>query len=173
MSFCVPAPKSGKRPGFFRLLALLQDNPLEAWAAEHFERPIARDRLPFMSAVVVNDPAAIQRILLENAANYRKDDLLLRILSPALSNGLLTVDGEQWRRQRRAVAPMFARRAITSYARPMKEAADGLVRRWLKHPDGSIIDVATEATGATLDVLQRTISDLVVDGAQDGPRFPP
>jgi cytochrome P450 len=136
---------------------MLHDNPLQAWTAEHFERPIVRDRLPFMSAVVVNDPAAIQRVLLDNAGNYRKDDLLLRILSPALSNGLLTVDGEQWRRQRRAVAPMFARKAIGSYVRPMKDAADALVCRWLAHPEGSTIDVAQEATDATLNVLQRTI----------------
>jgi cytochrome P450 len=136
MSFSVPAPKSGKRPGLLRLLAILHDNPLGAWTAEHFERPIVRDRLPFMSAIVVSDPTAVQRVLLENAANYRKDDLLLRILSPALSNGLLTVDGEQWRRQRRAVAPMFSRRAIDTYAGPMKDVADALVRRWLGHPDG-------------------------------------
>jgi len=136
---------------------MLQDNPLGAWTAEHFERPILRDRLPFISAVVINDPAAIQHVLLENAGNYRKDDLLLRILSPALSNGLLTVDGEQWRRQRRAVAPMFTRRAITNYAQPTKRAADAMVQRWLDRPDESALDVASEATGATLDVLQRTI----------------
>jgi hypothetical protein len=51
---------------------MLQDNPLQAWTAEHFERPIVRDRLPFISAAVVNDPAAIQRVLLENAGNYRR-----------------------------------------------------------------------------------------------------
>lgn len=157
MSFCVPAPKPGKRPGLFRLIAMLQDNPLRAWTAEHFERPVVHDRLPFMSAVVINEPAAIQRVLLENAGNYRKDDLLLRILSPALSNGLLTVDGEQWRRQRRAVAPMFTRRAITNYAQPTKHVADALVQRWLSYREGTVLDVASEATGATLDVLQRTI----------------
>lgn len=118
---------------------------------------MVRDHLPFMSAVVVNDPPAIQRVLLENADNYRKDDLLLRILSPALSNGLLTVDGEQWRRQRRAVAPMFTRRAITNYAQPIKRVTDALVQRWLGRPDGDVIDVASEATGATLDVLQHTV----------------
>lgn len=157
MTLCIPAPKPGKRPGLLRLIAILQDNPLEAWTAEHFERPMVRDRIPFMSAVVVNDPAAIQHVLLENVDNYRKDDFLLRILSPALSNGLLTVDDEQWRRQRRAVAPMFTRRAITNYAQPTKHVADALVQRWLDCPDGSVLDVATEATGATLDVLQRTI----------------
>ena len=141
----------------FRLIAILQDNPLDAWTAEHFERPVVRDSLPFMSAVVVSDPGAIQHILLENAGNYRKDEFLLRILSPALSNGLLTADGEQWRRQRRAVAPMFSHRAIGTYARPMKDVANSLVQRWLAYPDGSIVDVAQEATNATLEVLQRTI----------------
>ncbi|HLY04502.1 MAG TPA: cytochrome P450 [Rhizomicrobium sp.] len=153
----MPAPRPGKRPGLFRLIAMLQDNPLGAWTAEHFERPVVRDGLPFISAVVISDPAAIQHVLLENTGNYRKDDLLLRILSPALSHGLLTVDGEQWRRQRRAVAPMFTRRAITNYAEPTKRVADALVQRWLDRPDGSVLDVASEATGATLEVLQRTI----------------
>ena len=157
MSFCVPAPPPGPRPGLFRLLALLRDNPLQAWTADHFERLFVRDRLPFMSAVIVSDPTAIQRVLLENAGNYRKDDLLLRILSPALSNGLLTVDGEQWRKQRRSVAPMFTRRAITGFVQQMQDVADSLVRRWTAHPDGQTIDVAEEITGATLDVLQRTI----------------
>lgn len=157
MSVCTAAAKPGKRPGLFRLIAILQDNPLNAWSATHFEQPIVRDGLPFMRAIVVSDPSAIQRVLLDNAANYRKDDLLQRILSPALSNGLLTVDGEQWRRQRRAVAPMFARRAITNYARPMKAVADELVNRWRALADGSVVDAAQEATGATLEVLQRTI----------------
>ena len=157
MSFSVPAPKPGSRPGLLRLLSLLQDNPLEAWTAEHFEQPVVRDRLPFISAIVVSDPPAIQRVLLENAGNYCKDKMLLRILSPALSNGLLTVDGEQWRKQRRAVAPMFARKVITDNARPMKDAADALLHRWHRLPDGACIDIAREATETTLDVLQRTI----------------
>lgn len=92
----VPKPETS-RPRILRLLAILTDNPLEAWTAEHFEKPLVHDRLPFMPAVVVSDPLAVQRILLDNAQNYRKDKLLHRILSPTLSDGLLLVDGEQWR----------------------------------------------------------------------------
>jgi cytochrome P450 len=158
MTFRAPLPKPAtSRPGFLRLLAILTDNPLEAWTAEHFEKPLVHERLPFMPAVVVSDPSAVQRILLDNAQNYRKDRLLHRILSPTLTNGLLLVDGEQWRKQRRAVAPMFARKSVASYAPAMKDAADAVVGRWLRNPDQSIVDVAQEATDATLDVLQRTI----------------
>jgi cytochrome P450 len=118
------------------------DNPLEAWTAEHFEKPLVRDGLPFKPVVVVSDPSAVQRILLDNARNYRKDKLLHRILLPTLSDGLLLVDGEQWQKQRRAVEPMFARKSVSSYAPAMKDAADAVVDRWLRHSDQSIVDVA-------------------------------
>ena len=158
VQFRPPAPTPKDEPlSLLALLSVLRDNPLKAWSAAHFEEPIVRGGLPFMPAVVVSDPDAIQHVLLDNAANYRKDDLLLRILSGALSNGLLTVEGQQWRRQRRAVAPLFARKTIFSFAPAVSAAADALVARWSSFPDGSVIDVADEITRATLDVLQRTI----------------
>jgi hypothetical protein len=46
---------------------------------------------------LVNDPAAIRRVLMDNTQNYHKDWLQRRVLSAGLSNGLLTADGHQWR----------------------------------------------------------------------------
>jgi cytochrome P450 len=156
--FRPPAPTPKDAPlGLFGLLSVLRDNPLKAWSSVHFEEPVVRSGLPFMPAVVVNDPEAIQHVLLDNVANYRKDDLLLRILSGALSNGLLTVEGTQWRRQRRAVAPLFARKTVLGFAPAVAEAADALVARWSALADGGVLDVADEITRAALDVLRRTI----------------
>jgi cytochrome P450 len=158
MLFRPPAPEPGEAPlGLFSLLSVLRNNPLEAWTKAHFEQPLVRGGLPFMPAVVVSEPNAIQHIMLDNAANYRKDELLLRILSPGLGNGLLTVEGEQWRRQRHAVAPMFARKAIHGFAPQMIAAAEALVERWSQLPQGSVVDVAEEVTRVTLDILQSTI----------------
>ena len=39
----------------------------------------------------------------------------------------------------------------------MVEAAERLVRRWQRRPDGRVVDVALEMTRVTLDVLERTI----------------
>lgn len=153
-----PAPRPRETtPGLVTLLSLLVRNPLHAWTREHFEALVARGGLPFVSAIVVSDPDAIQHVLVENAENYRKDDLLQRILSPGLSNGLLTVEGEQWRKQRRAVASLFSRRAIFQFAPAMAEAADALAARWSRLPDGTVVDVAAEMTRVTLNVLERTI----------------
>ena len=157
-AFRPPAPAPRKRPlDLLSLLGVLRDNPLEVWTEAHFEQPVVHGGLPFLSAVVLSAPDAIQHVLLENAANYRKDDLLLRILGAGLSDGLLTVEGDKWRRQRKAVASIFARRTIHEFAPAMQCAIDDLSVRWSQLPDDGIVDVAQEMTLLTLDVLQRTV----------------
>jgi cytochrome P450 len=79
------------------------------------------------------------------------------MMSAALSNGLLMAEGEQWRTQRRALAPMFARRAVISFAPAMAQAAAGWVERWQRLKDGALCDIAADVTLLTLDVLERTI----------------
>jgi hypothetical protein len=54
--------------------------------------------------LLVHEPHAIRHILLDNAANYRKDRLQRRVLSAGLNEGLLSAEGEQWRLQRRVLA---------------------------------------------------------------------
>jgi cytochrome P450 len=145
-------------------LGVLKDNPLEAWTEAHFNEPFVRGGLPFMPAVVVSDPDAIRHVLLDNVRNYRKDDLLLRILSSGLRNGLLTVEGDRWRRQRHAVAPMFTRKTILGFAPAMKDAIDGFVARWRCLPENAVVDVAQELPLLTLDVLERTVFSDGIEG---------
>jgi len=151
-----PLPRA-KALGPIALLGVLRKNPLETWTQAHFEQPIVTTNLAIGQVAVVSEPNAVRRVLLENAGNYRKDTLQRRMMSAALSNGILMAEGEQWRVQRRTLAPMFARRAIMSFAPAMAQAADALVERWRRRRDGTVIDVATEVTLLTLDVLERTI----------------
>lgn len=77
-----PAPRPhAKRLGLLKLLSTLKRNPLECWSAEFFREPIAQVSLPFADAFLVHDPAAIKRVLMDNAGNYRKDPIQRRILS--------------------------------------------------------------------------------------------
>src|SRR5580704_2145812 len=111
--FVPPYPRRPARPrGSLSTLLALQRNPIELWCEADFERPVSVGRTIFGLRGAAHDPAAVRRIFLDNAVNYRKDDLQLRILRPGLGNGLLTAEGEDWRFQRRALAPLFSPRQI-------------------------------------------------------------
>lgn len=156
-SYRPPAPTPQLRPlGAFRLISTLRRNPLECWAKDHFEKPIVVGGLPIGHVVLVNEPHAIRHVLLENACNYRKDSLQRRVLSAGLGDGLLSAEGEQWRAQRRILAPVFARKTIMDFAPAMMDAANALVERW-RRQDEPTFDVAAEMSRVTLDVLERTI----------------
>jgi cytochrome P450 len=108
-------------------------------------------------AAVVSDPGAIRRVLSENAANYRKDGLQRRVLSPGLGDGLLTVEGEAWKVQRRTLAPMFTPKTVTGFASMMVDAGEALAARWKRQREGRVLDIQIEMGRLTMDVLGRTI----------------
>jgi cytochrome P450 len=168
-AYCPPAPKPQPRPlKPLALIRTLKRNPLECWAAQHFEQPVVAGGLPVGHALLVHEPNAIRRVLLDNAANYRKDRLQRRVLSAGLNEGLLSAEGEQWRLQRRVIAPMFARKTVMDFTPAMMGAAAALIKRWSCLGDRATIDVAAEMARVTLDVVERTIfSDGFGSDAED------
>ena len=58
--------------------------------------------------------------------------------------------------QRRALAPLFARRSVMSFTGAVTASADALIAR-LRRREGDVVDLAAEVTRLTLDVLERTI----------------
>ena len=72
------------------LLCVLAKIPLDAWTEAYFEQAVVASELSIGRAVVVSDPAAIRRVLLENCDNSEKD-------SASLIGGLSTVEDHNWR----------------------------------------------------------------------------
>src|SRR5450631_4148153 len=164
-----PAPiPPVSRLGFLKLLSTLKRNPLECWSADFFREPIVRVKLPFADALLVHDPVAIKHVLVDNAANYRKDPIQRRILATGLADGLLSVEGEErWGVQRRTLAPLFARRTVASLTDAMLSAADLLSERWRRLMPYGALDVAAELTLLTLNVLALTIFSDGIGGDLD------
>src|ERR1700730_10507556 len=153
-----PSPRPLAAPlGPFATLRVLRRHTHEPWTKAHFEWPILMGPTILGTIAVVNDPAALRRVLVDNAANYRKDALQKRVLGPGMSEGLLEAEGEDWRVQRRTLAPLFTPKTVISFARATAAAAEDLVARWLRLREGRIIDIQPEMARATLDVLGRTV----------------
>jgi cytochrome P450 len=158
VAFRPPAPRPRTKPlGSLGMVYQLWRNPLDIWTNAHFDRPVLIGRTIMGMRAVVSDPAAVRRVFLDNAANYRKDALQLRVLRPGLGAGLLTVDGEGWRVQRRALAPLFSPRQVADFAPAMHRVARALAERVGAGRDGRPIDVSEEMGRTALEVLEQTL----------------
>jgi cytochrome P450 len=151
-----PIPRRGRMPvlEFFRTL---HDNMIATYAEEAYERDIVERKMFGRRRFLVNDPAAIKHVLIDNAANYQKTEITRRILEPGLGKGLITSEGETWRRHRRTMSPAFDHRSIASYAPIMTGAAQELLADWSGLGAGAGIDVAPAMMEVTLNIISRTM----------------
>ncbi|MFB7122065.1 cytochrome P450 [Kitasatospora sp. NPDC056273] len=106
-----------------------------------------------------NHPEHAKHVLADNAANYHKGIGLVQARR-ALGNGLLTSEGELWRKQRRQIQPAFQHKRIARQAGVVAEEAVKLVGRLRAHEGGGPVDVVHEVTALTLGVLGRTLLDV-------------
>src|SRR5256714_11975035 len=144
-----PEPRTGVL-GPLALYRALRTNSITAWRAEAYDEPYIADRNMLGGYVLLNDPDLIRRVLIDNAANYPKDDLQLEKLTPAVGRGLLTAEPESWRLQRRTVAPLFQPQAVAAYLMPMAASVDAMLARWAGHMrSGAAIDIARQMTALT------------------------
>lgn len=98
-------------------------------------------------------PDSVQRVLLDNAANYEKPKLVKRILQPTIGRGLLSSDGELWRAQRKIVAASFAPPAVDALVPVFADVAARAAESW---PAGQR-DMAASATAATMQVISMAL----------------
>ena len=150
-------PRSGRPRSALSTILALRRNPIEIWGEADFVRPFSIGRSILGLRGAAHEPAAVRHVFLDNAANYRKDALQLRVLSPGLGNGLLTADGDAWRLQRRSLAPLFSPRHIAEFALPMQKVAAATVERLRHRRDGAVTDVGDLMSRLTLEVLEQTL----------------
>jgi cytochrome P450 len=115
-------------------------------------------------------PEGAKHVLQDNQANYRKA-FTYEALKMALGRGLLTAEGEHWKRHRRLVQPSFARRQIGGFADLMIESAEATGDRWKTAADsGQTLDIGAEMTRLTLGVVSRSLfsTDLSEEAASVG-----
>jgi cytochrome P450 len=151
-----PVPRS-RRLSFFQFVRALRESAIESFAQEAYERDILQRKMFGRNLFVVNDPAAIKHVLIDNAANYKKTEITRRILEPGLGKGLITSEGETWRAHRRAMSPSFDIRSTAAYTPVMTAAAEELLAEWDKVPADTTVDVATAMMEVTLNIISRTM----------------
>jgi cytochrome P450 len=106
---------------------------------------------------VIHHPDDVKRVLVSNHRNYTKGVGLdrVRIL---LGKGIMTSEGDLWRRQRYMMQPYFHRRVITEFARMLDEANEALIGRWDGlASQGQRVNITDEMSELTLQIVLRSI----------------
>jgi cytochrome P450 len=117
------------------------------WSERAFSLPYMRRKVFRYNVHIPLEPDAIQRVLLDNAANYQKPDIVKKLLKATIGRGLLSSDGALWRDQRKIVAANFAPAAIDALVPVFAGAAGAAALR------SGVRDMAAAATGTTMRII--------------------
>jgi len=106
---------------------------------------------------VINHPDDVKRVLVANHRNYTKGIGLDRV-KILLGMGLMTSEGELWKRQRYMMQPFFHRRVITEFACLLAEANERLIERWDGFARrGEAVNLTEEMSELTLGIVLAAI----------------
>jgi cytochrome P450 len=103
--------------------------------------------------LLLSRPDLIEQVLVAQAGKFVKH-FGLRLYKPLLGEGLVTSEGDFWRRQRKLSAPAFVGARIAGYAPAMVRATSAEIEKWR---DGQIRDVHEDLMRITLDIACKTL----------------
>lgn len=98
---------------------------------------------------LISHPEDIETLAVKNARIMVRDDYIV-VLQRALGLGLLTSDGDLWKRQRKLMAQAFTPKRIAEYASAMVRVTDRAVASW-RH--GEEINLHEAMSRVTMEVV--------------------
>jgi cytochrome P450 len=143
-------------PGPRQFLRAARTNALLIWPDSAYESDIIVNR-PFGGMqILVNKPEVIHRVLVENPSNYRRTPALIRIVRPITGNGVLLSEGDDWRYQRRTIAPSMKPRQIPMLARHIAAVAEETVAS-LGRRSNTPLNLLEEMQFTALEIVGRSM----------------
>ncbi|OLE39280.1 MAG: hypothetical protein AUG00_02800 [Candidatus Rokubacteria bacterium 13_1_20CM_2_70_7] len=112
-------------------------------------------RVFHVSACFINRPEYIESVLVSDFRHYFKSKDYVP-LKAVMGQGLVTSEGEFWRRQGQLVQPAFHRGRIGAYGRIMVDYAEKMIATWR---DGETRDAHHDMMRLTLDIVAKTLFD--------------
>ena len=126
---------------------------------------VVRTRFLYVHAYFLYNPEDIEALLTTNAKSFRKaGSLRSPFFARLVGNGLVTSEGDFWRRQRRLAQPAFHRQRISSYGEVMVAYAQRAIATWRS---GVMFDISREMNRLTLEIVVKTLFDADVSNDAD------
>lgn len=124
------------------------------YAASLDKRGVVPISLGFDTLYLINDPELIRHIFQKNDKNYVKGRYYRRI-RPFLGDGLFTVEGMEWGRQRRIAQPFFSGPSIANFAETIARASMHALKHHYAEEEEQEIELLDFFSQITLTVAIR------------------
>ena len=146
---------------------------LRAWFDEYGDVYRVYSRARRSWTWVITHPDDVKRVLVNNHRNYTKGVGIDRIRL-LLGDGIMTSEGNLWRRQRRMMQPAFHRSVIERFAGVVRRENAALADDWERAArSGALINVTESISRLTLRIILQAVfsEDLerLVRGLDDNP----
>jgi cytochrome P450 len=108
-------------------------------------------RFLYVPALFLYHPDDVEYVLVTNPKNFIKSmSLRSNFFQRLVGNGLLTSQGEEWKRARRLSSPAFHRERVASYANVMVDYTNRLTGKWR---EGETRDIHIDMMRLTLEIV--------------------
>jgi cytochrome P450 len=151
----IPGPKHN---AFIKGASEMQKSPLVYMQKMDEAYPgIANWKLLHLNIIHLSDPKLIRAVLQTNQKQYVKNTAYKQ-LKLILGNGLVTSEGELWRRQRKLIQPSFHKQSVYNFFNTMLASTNEMVNEWKeKLKTKKEIDFSQEMMGITLQIIGKTM----------------
>lgn len=146
---CITPPDT-VRPTF-SLLRQTAENIVTTWPWAMYHQP--SHPAPIKGLTYFMQPDAVTEVLLNRDGAFDQSTLTRRILRPIWRSGLTVAEGERWRAQRRAAAPVFTPASVEAIIPVAQTVGSALCATWENGP-GTV-----EVTKPLGDAAQRVVME--------------
>ena len=155
-------------PHAFYLQWMLAGNParfLERLIHDHGDFIRYRGIISFH---LINHPALVHQVLKNTHRHYDKNSHVYNRFRNAFGDGLVTAEGERWKRQRKLLQPIFGPASIRRFFDLMRDAATGTTERWsTRAVNGEVFNIARDMERLTLEIAGRSFFSQAFDQMAD------
>ncbi|MCW8328715.1 cytochrome P450 [Photobacterium sp. SDRW27] len=127
----LPQPKGWPLLGNFRQLKSSKIHQiLEKWSLEYDD--IFRINLAGKVFVVISDPVMVKDLLRRRPKSINRSKNLEQVFKELGIHGVLSANGESWKRQRKLIMPSFSKKSLISFFPLLEQTTKRLHRRLLQ-----------------------------------------
>jgi len=146
------------------LIKALVRNPIETTGKGVRTQDCVQGKLFGQAFTTVSNPDLIRHIFVKNHDALKMNRVRQSVLKPLIRSGLVAAEGEQWKRMRYLLTPMFTPRHIRTFSEGMRKTIEAEIPEMFEA--GKDIHLTRSMLALTYEILSDALFSGEIDGSK-------